>query len=250
MSTIHCKNCNKNFHGNFCPNCGQAAKVTNINAQYFLHDIPHSIFHVDKGFWYTLKWMFTNPGKTLKEYLEGKRVQHFKPFAFVVIMSTIATLLSKFCMYLINLRMAAMEPGKIITSGTQNLFSEYPSLLIFILIPILSLITWLCFRKRKYNYWEHFLVNTYLAAYLNVFFLVIKIVQLIKFYTTGNFSVNFTIFMFIFMAYYGHAFGRLMKDSGTVKKNITIMLLMNFLLASVYMTAFSLTGLMQPWWGK
>ena len=44
MSTITCKNCNQHFKGNFCPHCGQSAKVESIGVKYFLHDIPHSIF--------------------------------------------------------------------------------------------------------------------------------------------------------------------------------------------------------------
>jgi hypothetical protein len=118
------------------------------------------------------------------------------------------------------------------------------------MIPILSLITWLFFRKRKYNYWEHFLVNTYLAAYLNIFLLAINIFQMAKYFIMGSYTVNFTVFMFFFMAYYGHAFGGLMSEPGKLKANIITMVFMNFFLACVYMTAFSLSGIMTPWWGK
>lgn len=249
MSAIICKNCSAHFKGNFCPQCGQSSHVEKINARYFLHDIPHSVLHVDKGFFYTLGKLFINPGKALQEYLEGKRIRHFRPFAFVLIMSTICTLLIKLIDQTINLRFERENPGeKILFSN--SFFSNYPSLLIFIMIPLLSLVTWLFFRKRAYNYWEHFLANTYLAAYLNVFFLLINIFRLIKYYTTGGLNVSYTIFMFIFMAYYGHAFGRLMVEPGKHRRNIVIMLFMNFFLATLYMTAFSLAGIMSAWWGE
>ena len=208
MHSIICKNCEHSFKGNFCPHCGQSAKVEHIRLGYFLHDIPHSVLHIDKGFFYTLGKLFINPGTALKDYLDGKRVKHFRPFAFVLIMSTISTIIIKLCQYAINIRFQKDNAGKIISS--DNVFEHYPSLLIFLLIPLLSIVTWLCFKKRKYNYWEHFLVNTYLAAYLNVFLVIINIFRLGKYYVNGSLSVNFTMFMIIFMTYYGYAFGRLM----------------------------------------
>jgi hypothetical protein len=56
--------------------------------------------------------------------------------------------------------------------------------------------------------------------------------------------------MFFFMAYYGHALGGLMVQRNGFVKNIFILLVMNFFLATIYMTAFSLTGIITPWWGK
>ncbi len=249
MPTLICKNCSTHFRGNFCSNCGQSARVDKINAAYFLKDIPHSILHVDKGFFFTLKSLISRPGKALKEYLSGKRIKHFRPFAFVVIMSTICTLLINGLNFLTNKLYTVNNPGSFL-NFRNSFFENYPSLLIFLLIPILSLITWLFFKKNMYNYWEHFLVNTYLAAYLNVFFLLLNVFQFLKYYFTQGYEVNYTVFMFFFMAYYGFAFGQLMAAPGRRIKHIVMLLLMNFLLATIYLTAFSITNIMQPWWGK
>jgi hypothetical protein len=248
MATIICKNCNHHFKGNYCPECGQSAKVEKIGFSYFVHDIPHSVLHVDKGFFYTLRRLFINPGLALREYLAGKRVRHFRPFAFVLIMSTACTLLIRLIEKIINWQYMEDNPGKMIDSS-RLFFARYPAILIFIMIPLLSLVTWLFFRKRGYNYWEHFLVNTYLAAYLNIFFLIIKISLLVKYYLTGSVQINYSIFMFLFMAYYGHAFVRLIADAKEKGRVAITMLPVNCLLATLYMTAFSITGIMVPWWG-
>lgn len=249
MPTITCKNCEHHYKGKFCSNCGQKATEEAIGLKYFLHDIPHSVFHIDKGFFYTLFVLIKNPSKALKEYLIGKRIKFFKPIAFVILMSTICTILIKGLKYLINLRFQSLNNGNIIKFG-NGIFENYTSLLIFILIPILSLVTWLCFKNRKYNYWEHFLINCFLATYLNVFFLFINIYQLAKYFITNSLEVNYTSFMFLFMAYYGFTFGRLMKEKENFLKIVLRLALMNFLLVLVYMTAFSLTGIMTPWWGS
>lgn len=249
MPTLICKNCSSHYRGNFCSQCGQSAKVKKINASYFLHDIPHSIFHIDSGFFYTLKALITKPGFALKEYLSGKRVKHFRPFGFVVIMSSICTLLIKLFNYFTNQLYKTNNKGSVIAFD-GNFFEKYPSLLIFLMIPILSIITWLFFRKKIYNYWEHFLINTYLAAYVNVFFLALSIYQFFKYFFTETYQVSFTPFMFLFMGYYGFAFGVLMASPGKRIKHIFIMVIMNFFLAFVYLTAFSLAKIMQPWWGQ
>ena len=60
-----CKNCDTVFNGNFCPNCSQSASTRRIDAQYILHDIPHSVLHIDKGLPYTFFRLSVNPGKAL-----------------------------------------------------------------------------------------------------------------------------------------------------------------------------------------
>ena len=246
MPAQTCKNCQTFFDGNFCPHCGQSAHVEKIDAAYFLHDIPHSVLHVDKGFFYTLKAMFLDPGQAMKRYLDGQRVKHYRPFAYVLLMSTLCTLLIKGIDHLINIHFEKLHPGHTLEFG-HSLFVKYPSLLVFLMIPVLSLITWMAFMRRPFNYWEHFLVNTYMAANLNIFLLLISIVQLARYYFFNSYEVNVIFFMCFFMAYYGHAFGSLMADSGKLAKNILILGIMNFFLASAYMTAFYYTGILHAW---
>ncbi len=81
--TTKCKNCNHDLKGNFCNNCGQTKETHEINFKSILHEIQHSIFHIDKGILYTTKELFIRPGLTIREYLHGKRVKHFKPFAYI-----------------------------------------------------------------------------------------------------------------------------------------------------------------------
>ncbi|MFN0290697.1 DUF3667 domain-containing protein [Pedobacter helvus] len=247
-AAITCKNCGHRYQGKYCPECGQSANVDKIDFHYFLHDIPHSVFHVDRGFFYTLRHLISRPGKALNDYLSGKRVKHFRPFAFVVIMSTLSTLFAKVVNYLLQVRYETQNPGASIEIN-HSFFAHYPSLLIFLLIPLLSLVTWVFLIKNKYNYWEHFLINTYLAAYLNVFLIFVNFYQLLKFYVLGSLSVNYTMFMVLFMCYYGYAFGGLIrKNQASIFKMILVLLIMNCMLALIYLTAFSLTGMMTPWW--
>jgi len=138
----------------------------------------------------------------------------------------------------------------VLDTSQNNYFAQYPTLIIFSLIPLLSLITWWFFKKEKYNYWEHFLVNTYLAAYLNIFFLLISTYRNLKYLITDKNSVSYILFIGLFMSYYGYAFDKLMPYHKRTLSFVSKMVFFIFIIAFVYMTAFSLSGMMQPWWGK
>lgn len=248
MENRRCLNCDHRFFGNFCPHCGQSSHEGKINAHYFLHDIPHSVFHIDKGFFYTLKSLFTRPGYMIEEYLQGKRVKHFRPFGYVVIMSAICTFLIKGIEWLTVNVAAGDDAGEVIPVH-DNFFAHYFSVFIFIMIPLASLVTWLTFYKRKYNYWEHFLTNTYIAAQLNLILVLIKLAGffVVLFTKKLNPDIDFKWFLMVFMMgflfMYGTVFGVLMRGYYKVFKMIVILTLMNSVLAILYILGFSLAGL-------
>lgn len=91
-----CKNCSKTFEGNFCNNCGQKTSTQRINYQYLVHEIQHLVVHVDKGFFYTLKELILKPGTAIKDYIDGKRVNFFKPTSFVIILSLVHAFLEHY----------------------------------------------------------------------------------------------------------------------------------------------------------
>lgn len=229
---ITCKNCETTFEGNFCPNCSQSSHITRINLQYFLHDIPHSVLHVDKGLPYTFYQLSKNPGKTILAYLEGKRVKFFKPFAYVIILSTISSLLIKLTPKILN---------EEINNKLLSLFSHYPSILIFILIPFVALISWLIFIKKRFNYWEHFLMHTYLAAQINIILVLLHLLSLSSAFANTNMIFKLTVFNFIYMTYHGFTFSSLFTENYKNKFNVRLMMQISLcclLLGFIY--AFSL----------
>jgi hypothetical protein len=151
-SIVCCKNCGHSFHGNFCPECGQDAHTAPVNLHFFLHDIPHSVLHIDKGFFYTFKELIVRPGHAIREYLAGKRVRHFRPLAYLILLSTISTVAGKAKNYLVV--QSYLEKG---VQAAFNLpfLAQYISLFFILMIPFMSFISWFVFRHQKHNYWEH-----------------------------------------------------------------------------------------------
>jgi hypothetical protein len=236
-----CKNCSAVYKGNYCPICSQSAHTKRIDAHYLLHDIPHSVFHVDKGLPYTFLNLAKQPGKTLLDYIKGRRVKYFKPFAYVLVLSTISSLFFKFF---------GKSSSSINSSGFLLFLTHYPSILIFCLIPIVSLISWLVFIKKEFNYWEHFTAHTYLAAQINIIFILLHGITYFSFFNNANMMVKLMVFNFIYMSYHGFAFSSLFTNN--YKEKFTPKLLAHisfccFLLATFYAMALGYSGLASKW---
>jgi hypothetical protein len=234
---VHCKNCGHNFHGNFCSECGQNAHTERIDSHFFLHDIPHSVLHIDKGFFYTFKELIVRPGHSIREYLEGKRVRHFRPLAYLLLLSTISTLVDKACIYLKEQEYLAKG---LAMTYSQSFFSKYISLFFMLMIPIMSLASWFVFRRQKYNFWEHLLLDTYIVAQFNI---VLMLIHIAFYFGIGG---SFTPYLTLYFTYVGFTYGQFFTK---VKWEFLLILVCIFLQVMLYITGLSLSGIMTPWWG-
>lgn len=170
MDTI-CKNCSTPVEGKFCSNCGQPSNTHRISAHFLWHDIQHGLFHVDKGILFTTKELFARPGHSIREFLAGKRVKHFKPVSLVLILAGVYGFLSHyFHINLLsnNIRVSGSGDGvnemKKVVEGASQWLSEHYSLFSLLQIPLLALGTWLFFKKAGYNFFEHVIIHTFLTG--------------------------------------------------------------------------------------
>ena len=204
--TTNCKNCNHNFEGNFCPICGQTIHTHEIDFTSIVHEIQHSLLHVDKGILYTTKELFSRPGHTIKDYLNGKRVKHFKPIAYILVLSTIYTLLTNVThqsSYFDKILQGATNGSKEGFKRSENLLAELLKWLAnhyayatLIFIPFTSLASYLAFFRAKYNYFQHIILNAFVAGQKTVIFLV----MLPMTYVFNNQSVIDTVDILTFLA--------------------------------------------------
>ncbi len=180
MSTT-CKNCQNTFEGNFCSNCGQSADTHPINFHFLWHDIQHGLFHVDKGILFTCKELVTRPGKSINEFLEGKRVKHFKPFSMVIVLGTIFGILYHyFHISMIieqdkSLAIVPNEGAKVIDNvqsatvesamkALNEWLSTHYSWATLMLLPFYALSTRLAFFQSGFNYVQHLVINAFISG--------------------------------------------------------------------------------------
>jgi hypothetical protein len=160
-----CKNCHAAFEGHFCCTCGQKAETHRITLSHIVHEFFHAFTHADKGVLFLMKELVTKPGIVAREYVEGKRKKYFNPLSFLVLTSAIHFYLVTITGYYHN------------SSNTQGARVRYPMnevfeiidhhgklLELFLLVPLISIIGWLFFRRPKYNLAEHFVLQSFVLG--------------------------------------------------------------------------------------
>ncbi len=208
-----CKNCQHQFEGKFCNNCGQNANVERIDSKYLFTEIWNNIFQVDRGFFFTVKELFLRPGHSIREFLEGKRTPYFKPVTFVFVFSTLYVLISYFVGQKPYLGEMIAGFSKGITGGTTE---ELVSMKLFkwlsnnhaystlILLPVFSFASYLTFIKSKYNYYEHLVLNFYITGQQMIFYMLLNIIMFVigKEVPSIFISIFFVAIMYTFWTYF------------------------------------------------
>ncbi len=157
-----CKNCNSVFEGNFCNICGQSAETHKLNFHFLWHDIQHGLFHFDKGIYYSATELYLRPGHSIREFIEGKRVKHFKPISLVIILATVYGLLYHY--FEIDLFTSSSNQIPKLNSDLNNWMAKHYSWLTLATIPLYTFGTYIAFRGQNYNYIELLILNTFKAS--------------------------------------------------------------------------------------
>lgn len=153
-----CLNCGEELQKNYCPNCGQSVNVGRITLGQLIHDLPHSVFHVDKGFLYNLFSLLRQPGKAIRDFLDGKRRPFFHPASYLVISLVINFLVVKILdlHFYFEDELGSMAPveAKAIKDydAMQWWFLEHTYIYILLAIPVSTLFIFGIMKLMKQSY--------------------------------------------------------------------------------------------------
>ncbi|GAB3839904.1 DUF3667 domain-containing protein [Hymenobacter jeollabukensis] len=151
-----CLNCGGALSSRFCPDCGQPADTHRITMAHWVHDIPHSFWHVDKGVWFTLRSMFARPGAAIQAYIQGQRVNYFRPLALVLLVTGFYSFLAT----VLHISPLPPRPAdmpqqvyemQMLYAGT---ISKHISWIYVGMTPLLAAFMRLCMRRSRFNYAE------------------------------------------------------------------------------------------------
>lgn len=250
--TTTCKNCDTEFMGNYCPNCSQKAYTSRINLHFILYQIKSSLFlSVSKGLTYTIRELFFRPGETMRAYLAGKRIKHFKPITFVLLLSIVYTLL----LYFMGSSTYIQEFISGMTEGFRDESTDNFLYLVNILdwlvrnyaytillcIPLFSLGTYLSFIRSEFNYYELLLLNIYLMGEITFFLIILS--PLTYFYESSFTLVyvkGIIVIAYTFIAYL-QFFNGLKRISRILDTLLTFLLFIVLLLITIFILLFITT---------
>ena len=173
---INCLNCQTAFEGNFCLECGQKSETHRFTFHEWLHEIPHSIFHIDSGFLYTFRSLYYRPGDMIREYLQGRRKVYFSPFLYVLIWCGVFIVVSHF--------IAGAEHSEAeitnLKSAIAMIESKYYKILVVAMILPLSISSYLTFFRSKFNFAEHLVLNSFVIGQLIIADIVMSLITIVQ----------------------------------------------------------------------
>lgn len=168
-----CLNCSNRFDGKFCNECGQKAATHRFTIHEWLHEIPHSILHVDGGFFQTFKHLCLRPGNMIREYLDGRRKSYFSPFLYILIWCGIFVVISS----LFPKPAGEIPEVKDLMSAHAYLEAKYYKPYIVATILPVSLASLLVFWRSGYYFAEHLVLNTFIIAQMIIGDIIIHLVE-------------------------------------------------------------------------
>jgi Protein of unknown function (DUF3667) len=190
-----CKNCStalaKEYE--FCPRCGETAHPHRLNLKHVFHEFIHAFVHADKGIFLLVKELAYYPGKAALAYTDGVRKKYFNPVSFLLITGGLAFFLRH------KLAVIVPEGSKKMTLYTTEFVHQYTTPIIILTVPLLSVYSWLFFKKSGKNYAENIVMNMYMMGEYHLFAIIIFILP--AFFFPHLFFV-FTAASFLMMGVY------------------------------------------------
>jgi len=168
-----CANCGATSAGAYCPACGQRIETHRLTLPHLLHEIPHAVFHADRGFLVTILALATCPGRTMNAYLDGHRVRYFNPLTLLMILAGLCALAYAKFDFDFTPMTTGMTPEQArgYTATMKALLQNY-SLGLVVQLPLIALTSWLIMGRHR-SYGEHLAINAFIFAFMCVINLVL-----------------------------------------------------------------------------
>jgi hypothetical protein len=190
-SATTCRNCQTTFEGKFCSNCSQKANTHRFTLMHFGHELIHAVTHTDKGIFFLTKEVLLRPGKVALEYNGGMRKKYFNPITFLLIVTALQIFVVKKTEFFTaftqstkqlteQLAQTSAESRKKLDQSIKDadkstaMITDNNKAFTLLLIPVLSLFTWLLFKKSGHNYAENLVFNVLLMAGMSLIFFIIS----------------------------------------------------------------------------
>ena len=157
---MQCLNCNNAVQENFCPICGQKTSTHRFSfSSIFDQGVLNGIFNVNKSFFFTIKALFTRPGHSIRDYIQGRRIRHINAFSLLILLIAIEFIADDFAG--VSGSEALPEMFKNSGDSLDQILETYPQLTYLIVICAMTISSYLFFRKSKLNFAEHLVMNIY-----------------------------------------------------------------------------------------
>jgi hypothetical protein len=229
-----CLNCDEPVFQKFCPNCGQKTNTHRITLKhFFLHDIVHGVWHMEKGILFTLKEALLQPGKAALDYISGKRIRYYNVFYLILLFVGLTILVENLNNFLYEKYPYPYSDASIDNESlvVLNFLSEHLKLFMALAIPVFAFNSYCLFRKKKLYYSEHLILFGMLYLGVIVINLIGYLLNLSEYVepltfirTISEFLAPILTAIYLFNGLYG-AFGKDYKLSSFIFRVLLYLIL-------------------------
>lgn len=239
-----CKNCGHSYDGNFCNECGQSSKVRRIDFKFLINEIPNSIFYIDRGLLFTIKELSIRPGHAIREFVVGKRIQNYKPISYFLIASALYVIATHLmgrntfiADFVSGFALGMTEQDQ--SSGAEiiNWITNNQAYVALMFIPLFSFASYIAFKKTKYNYFEHLVLNLYITGHQMLIYLILSFVITKE-------SILIVLPILIGMAYNIWAYFQFFDNKKNINKALLILMTYILFLVGFSVILFITLGIM------
>lgn len=176
----HCINCQRAVDvpgQKFCPACGQPTPAHRIDWHFLGHELEHSVLHMDRGIFYSLRELMLRPGRLIRDYLDGRRANQVKPLLLIMIMAAVVVFLTRYIAggemmdATVNAPGASadlpFDPARVsgITQSVTEWMNHHFALVTLLLLPVEAFALKLAFRRfGELNYPEWLVITAFLTV--------------------------------------------------------------------------------------
>ncbi|HAX48240.1 MAG TPA: DUF3667 domain-containing protein [Ignavibacteria bacterium] len=209
-----CTNCGNEFSGKYCPECGQG-RIKRLEVKTIVHDVTHGILHWENSILKTFKALLFKPGKTVNEYIEGKRKHYVKPFSYFIFIQTLFVVffhrLSEKYFAFINYTITG-DSGKFPEKALefQHMVSQNINYFNYFMPVIFAFMLYLFFRKKKgINYAEALAASFYWVATALVFSVLLMLISILDVRTWNlRFAASTVYYIICIKTFSGESWGK------------------------------------------
>lgn len=202
-----CKNCGNQFQGLYCNACGQKVIRKRYTLKHLLELVLES-FNVERGLFYTVKLLFTDPGKLINNYLDGRTKDFYNPLKYLILIASLNAILMLWLdifdtnVASTNELIGSDPEGNKLQKIILGYFRTYLNVFSLIVLPFYSLASKWVFKKHKLYYAEHLVIHGYLFAQ----YTLLQMITYLLFYAIpGLLKFSMPVAFVVFVSYYTYA---------------------------------------------
>jgi hypothetical protein len=184
---IICQNCDFALQPDFqhCPKCGQKSGLHRLSLHDVFHEAIHYLTHADKGLFQLIRDLAVKNGKVAREFVNGKRKKYYPPLTFFFLVIAINLFVSTRTDSHVNVNVEKKyseineitDPVKkakwihIYERREKGIhwINTNVNNISMVSLPMVALIFWLFYRRRRYNYVEHLVGGMYMFGFCTLF---------------------------------------------------------------------------------